>query len=47
MKKGERAAVQEPPADSDLIPAGYMTPPRARPCHAEVGAMYLDDPSAS
>lgn len=28
--------MREPPADTDTIPAGYMTPPKARPCQTEV-----------
>ncbi len=36
LKKGRRAAMREPAADADTIPAGYITPPKARPGQTEV-----------
>ena len=29
LKKGRSAALREPPADADTIPAGYLTPLKA------------------
>lgn len=36
LKKGGKAVMQEPAADTDGIPAGYITPLKARPCKTEV-----------